>query len=236
MTLASLILAVLLVTAVVLGLRARRAGRPARPARPVREVAARVYSRRGFLKLGGAVAGAAVLVYSGADEAVDDWIHEGQREDASEPVSFQVKQFGEPYWAFGWVALALVDRFVGPSAVGRFGRECMQATALGLPILWTTQRVLGAGRPTDEPGVPDYRPFHDENAASGHTFIAAVPWLVLVRRSRAPWAKALAGAMSPLTGLSRMHDRKHYLSQVWLGWAIAWQAVDGVVGGDETSH
>ena len=231
MTLAHLVVAALLLAAVVLGLRSRR--RPVTVAAPsdptVREALGGVYSRRTFLRLGGAIAGAAVLVYSGADEAVDEWNEEHGTNDVTEPVSHQFKQFGEPYWAFVWVALALVDRFVGRSPVGRFGRRCMQATAFGLPILWSTQRVLGGSRPTDDPESPRWAPFEDENAASGHTFIAAVPWIVWLRTSTTPWVKALAGVLSPATGWSRIHDRKHYLSQVVLGWVIAWQAVDGVV-------
>lgn len=231
MTIAHLVVAALVVSAVVLGWRARRRP-PAPPSNDPKAVEAlrRVYSRRHFLHLGGAVAGAAVLVYSGADEAVDDWNRDHGTNRVTEPVAEQFKQFGEPYWAFVWVVLALIDRFVGRSTVGAFGRRCMLATAYGLPILWTTQRVLGASRPTDDPESPRWAPFEDENAASGHTFIAAVPWIVWLRSSPTPWVKWLAGLLSPATGWSRIHDRKHYLSQVVLGWVIAWEAVDGVIG------
>lgn len=230
MTVAHLVAAALLLTAVVVGWRSRR--RPAaRPDDPTTTEALRgVYSRRTFLRLGGAVAGSAVLVYSGADTAADAWIRDHGRNATTRSLSEHLKQFGEPYWAFVWVALALVDRFVGRSTVGRFGRQCMQATAFGLPILWSTQRILGGSRPTDDPQSPRWAPFEDENAASGHTFIAAVPWIVWLRTSPTPWVKTLAGVLSPATGWSRMHDRKHYLSQVVLGWVIAWQAVDGVIG------
>jgi len=232
MLIAHLVVAALIAAAVLFGLRARRGSVPADDtARDPRAVEAlqQVYSRRTFLRLGGAVAAAGGLVYSGADEKVDDWIRDHGRNETTETISEQFKQFGEPYWAFVWIALALIDRFVGPSSVGRFGRQCMQATAFGLPILWSTQRVLGAGRPTDENESPRWEPFVDENAASGHTFIAAVPWIVWLRTSPTPWVKSLAGTLSPVTGWSRMHDRKHYLSQVILGWVIAWQAVDGVI-------
>mgnify|MGYP002064113798 CR=1 FL=1 len=49
------------------------------------------------------------------------------------------------------------------------------------------------------------------------------------RASRPASARALAGVLSPLTGWSRLHDRKHYLSQVILGWAIAWEASGAAV-------
>lgn len=228
MTVAPVLAVLLLIATVVLGLRSGRA--PVAPSHDpsAREAARRVYSRRTFLRHGAAVAGAAVLVYSGADQAVDDLQREHGSNGVTEPVSHQFKQFGEPYWAFVWVGMALVDRFVGPSRVGRFGRQCMQATAFGLPILWTTQRVLGSSRPTDENG-PRFHPFRDENAASGHTFIGAVPWIVLLRTTNLPWLRGLAGVLSPACGWTRLHDRKHYLSQVLLGYAIAWEAVDGVV-------
>lgn len=230
MIIAHFVVVALLAAALVLGLRARR--RPPTPPAPdptAAEALRAVYSRRTFLRLGGAVAGAAVLVYSGADEAVDEANREHGTNDVTAAISHQFKQFGEPYWPFVWIGLALIDRFVGRSPIGRFGRQSMQATAFGLPILWSTQRVLGASRPTDDPESPRWAPFEDENAASGHAFIGAVPWIVWLRTSRTPWVKSLAGVLSPMTGWSRIHDRKHYLSQVLLGWTIAWQAVDGVV-------
>jgi hypothetical protein len=228
MTVAPALAVLLLIATVVLGLRSGRA--PVAPSHDptARQALRRVYSRRTFLRHGAAVAGAAVLVYSGVDESVDDWQREHGSNDLTEPVSHQFKQFGEPYWAFVWVGMALIDRLVGPSMLGRFGRQCMQATAFGLPILWTTQRVLGSSRPTDENG-PRFHPFRDENAASGHTFIGGVPFLVLLRTARPAWARAIGGVLSPVCGWTRLHDRKHYLSQVLLGYAIAWEAVDGVV-------
>lgn len=230
MTIAHLVVVGLVVAAVVLGLRSRRRPPVPPPDDPGATTALRqVYSRRTFLRLGATVVGAGALVYSGADEAVDDWQRDHGTNQATQTVSHQFKQFGEPYWAFVWIGLALIDRFVGRSGVGRFGRQCMQATAFGLPILWSTQRVLGASRPTDEYESPEWAPFRDENAASGHTFLGAVPWIVWLRTSPTPWVKWLAAVLSPATGWSRIHDRKHYLSQVVLGWVIAWQAVDGVV-------
>jgi membrane-associated phospholipid phosphatase len=70
----------------------------------------------------------------------------------------------------------------------------------------------------------------DDNAASGHAFIAAVPWLNLARRLPGTWPRWAARCGSVLTGWSRLNDRKHYLSQVILGWTIAWNAVDAVHG------
>ena len=72
----------------------------------------------------------------------------------------------------------------------------------------------------------------DDNTASGHAFIAAIPWLNLARRSPGPVARWAARFGSVLTGWSRINDRKHYLSQVVLGWTIAWNATEAVQGTD----
>lgn len=225
-------IAILLVLAcVVEGLRARAAATALRERGRgrLRASAGRLYSRRNLFVLAGATAGAAVLAYSGADEAVEEWHHERVSSPTTEKLSRQLKEFGENYWVGVWVLMAIADRLLPSTAVSSFGRRCMEATVLGLPVLWSTQRVLGGSRPSDRFG-PRFRPFADENSVSGHTFLAAVPWLVLVRELRPTWAKAAAALVSPLTGWSRVQDRRHYPSQVVLGWLLAWQATEAVCG------
>ena len=100
--------------------------------------------------------------------------------------------------------------------------------AVGLPVLWTLQRALGADRPSADEPTPHWRPFATDHAASGHAFIGAVPWLNAARAAGLHRWKPLLLAGSTLAGWSRLNDRKHYLSQVWLGWFIAWQATNAV--------
>ena len=70
-----------------------------------------------------------------------------------------------------------------------------------------------------------FQPFDDKNSVSGHTFIAAIPFLVAAREvGHAAPAWGLR-ALSPLTGWSRLNDERHYLSQVLLGYALAWESV-----------
>ena len=178
--------------------------------------------------------GAAALVYSGADEAFERWHTREVPSRRTRGLAEEFKQFGEPYWVGVWAALALVDHVLARTAVSRFGRRCLEASVIGLPVLWSTQRLLGSSRPSDGNG-PGFRPFHDENAASGHTFIAAVPLLVLARDHNPTWLRTLSGALSPVTGWTRLHDRRHYLSQVLLGWTIAWKAAGAVLDGEESA-
>lgn len=184
----------------------------------------RNYSRRSFLRLGGGFVAAGILAYSGLDEAVESWHTGSIRSTGSDRLAHVLKFFGERFWFFNWALVGAVDAWLRSNWFSRWGRKNFEAMVVGLPVLWTVQRGLGANRPSSDDGSPRWRPMNAANSASGHTFIAAVPWLTLARRSGwrpGTWAAWLG---STLTGWSRMNDRKHYLSQVVLGWTIAWNA------------
>lgn len=188
----------------------------------------RNYGRRSFLRLGGATLLAGVLAYSGVDEAVEKMHTDTVRSSASDGLAHWLKHFGERFWFVNWLLVAAVDSWWQSGSFSRWGRSNFEAMVVGLPVLWTMQRGLGANRPSSDDGSPRWRPMAAANAASGHTFISAVPWLNLAARSgRLPvaWFSRLA---SIGTGWSRLNDRKHYPSQIILGWTIAFNAVTAV--------
>lgn len=192
----------------------------------------RNYSRRSFLRLGGAMATAGVLAYSGVDQTVNDFHSGSVRSAGTDKLSHLVNPFGERFWFLNWLLVGVVDAWVRSGPFSRWGRSNFEAMVVGLPVLWTVQRGLGANRPSDEGPDPRWRPMADDNAASGHAFISAIPWLTLARRTGNLPTRWGARAASTLTGWSRINDRKHYLSQVILGWTIAWNAVEAVNGED----
>jgi membrane-associated phospholipid phosphatase len=195
------------------------------------EAGRRCYSRRGFLQLGGALLGAGALIYSGADARADRWHRDRVRSLESDELSRGLKSLGERPWFLAWGLVALLDARGRSTSLTRWGRRNFEAMVVGLPLLWSLQYGLGASRPTDGDGRrgPRWgRPLRDDNSASGHAFMGAVPWLTAARMAEGPWLRAAAYAGSLLTGWSRVNDRKHYLSQVWLGWFAAWSAAAAV--------
>lgn len=195
----------------------------------------RCYSRRGFLQLGGALLGAGALIYSGADDRVDRWHRDRVRSPASDALSRGLKPLGERPWFLAWGLVALLDARGRPTPLTRWGRRNFAAMVVGLPLLWGLQYGLGASRPTDggsRRGPRWGRPLRDDNSASGHAFMGAVPWLTAAHMADGPWLRAAAYAGSLLTGWSRVNDRKHYLSQVWLGWFAARSAAAAVAAAD----
>jgi len=139
-----------------------------------------------------------------------------------------IKPTGDRGWFLVWGLTAASDWLWRSTSATRWGRANFEAMCVGLPMLWTTQRVLGSNRPSSRDGSPHWRPFEHANAASGHAFMGAIPWWNLARRLNPVLARGAAGALGMVAGWSRLNDRKHYLSQVILGWTIAYNAVDAV--------
>lgn len=220
-------LLLLAVIAAGAGMRAFRDRRGPRPFTRTRAHYGRFLSRRTFLRLGAATAAAAALAHTGVDEAVDRAYGARGHGDVSDAVSAGWKGFGERFWFLVWGVFAALDGLLVSTPLLRWGRGNFEAMVVGLPALWTLQRLGGASRPEEGRGAR-WRPLADDNTASGHTFIAAIPLLNLGRGVRDRVGRGALWLASWGTGWSRLHDRKHYLSQVLYGHAIAAAAVDAV--------
>ncbi len=188
----------------------------------------RNYGRRSLLRLLAATAAAGALAYSGLDTLIEGGLGDRTGGRRRGRLSEVAKFPGERFWFTGWLLVAVIDAWWRTGSFSRWGRRNFEAMVVGLPVLWTMQRGLGADRPSSDRGDPRWHPLSTAHSASGHTFMAAIPWLNLARNWGFAPGRRLAYAGSVLTGWSRMNDRKHYLSQVVLGWTIAWNAVDAV--------
>ncbi len=219
----------------------------------------RNYGRRAFLRLGLGLGAAAVLVYSGADAALErrhaawtdpregrlaadrDALRAADRADEAkrlraeayppspgDRIAAVVKPWGERELYLVWGVAALGDWLGKTSPFSRWGRANFEAMSVGLPTLWTVQRVLGSNRPLSRDASPRWRPMAHANAASGHAFLAAIPWWNLADRLGSRSGRYATRCAGLLTGWSRLQDRMHYPSQILLGWLIAGNAVAAV--------
>lgn len=211
-------------------LRARRA-QATRGRRPLSKTSGHyraLYSRRNFLRLGAMTAASAALAYSGLDEAAEEWHAENVKGETSDQLSSFLHSFGERFWFAYWAAFAAADSFVASTPLTRWGRTSFESMVCGLPMLWGTQRLLGAARPKDHTHGPRFLPFADQNAASGHAFISSIPLFVAHNDIEDRKLAAAPLALVPWVGWSRLNDRKHYVGQILLGWLIAWMAAQAV--------
>ncbi|MDI6775128.1 MAG: phosphatase PAP2 family protein [Verrucomicrobiota bacterium] len=191
----------------------------------VKQDHAQFYSGWSLANLGGGLLVAGVLANSSADEDA--------RSSGTNDWAGAVKWMGEGILAVPLMACASAlavwgKEFLTCGAIGEWGQRSLRSVFVGAPPVLLLQRALGASRPSDDEADSKWRPFEDSNGVSGHAFIGAVPFLTAGRMTDSLALKSACYAASALCGLSRINDDDHYLSQVAMGWWLAWLAVDAV--------
>jgi membrane-associated phospholipid phosphatase len=193
------------------------------------------YSRRSLLKLGASVGIAAALANTSGDQEFRDWFQDNVA--TAEENWEWAKHLGEA-WITPPFLLAVwaIDEWAPPYGAfreylwtpefGYWSRQSLRALVVGLPVVALLQVTTGASRPGEAEYGSRWRPFRDNNGASGHAFIGAVPFLVAAKRTDHLLLKTAFFAGSGLAGFSRLNDDAHYLSQVLLGWSVACLAVE----------
>ena len=106
--------------------------------------------------------------------------------------------------------------------IGLWSRRSLRAY-LSVWCRVSTQILTGASRPNENRGS-DWRPFDDNNGTSGHAFIGGVPFFTAAMMTENKLARYAWYGAGSLVGLSRFNDGKHYMSQVILGWVIAYES------------
>jgi membrane-associated phospholipid phosphatase len=193
------------------------------------------YSAGSLGLLGLGVGVHAILANTAADQNFRNWF---QHRIAGDPRGMRfAKYFGETWVVVSalsaiWAVDELVESPIGIGQhywirhLGSWSRQSLRALLVGAPPVGVLQVAIGASRPGESSAESKWKPFDDSNGVSGHTFVGAVPFLVAAKRTDNRVLKSLFYAGSGLTGLSRVYEDSHYLSQVLLGWWIAYLAVE----------
>lgn len=184
----------------------------------------------------------AVMANSNIDMNLRNWYQDKVRNDQTNAWSseegnnaaFKAKLFGEGKYMVPVALLAAsVNLIDEDTAVGNWGAYASRAYIVGLPAMWGMQFATGAARPSHEaPSGSAWRPFNEDGYAhgvSGHAFVGTVPFMTIAYMNQDnPWVKYPAYVASTAAALSRVNDEAHFPSQVFLGWYMAYEAVDTV--------
>ena len=194
----------------------------------------RFYNRDNFRPFALTIGLSAIIANTSMDQEFSDWYQDHVRSESTDDFSRVAKSFGEQW--------PMVGAYLTASALGRlphsdtrlalWGDRSFRSMLVGVPPLLFLQKALGSSRPNDNPAFSDWRFWEDENGASGHTFVGAVPFLVAAQLAERPGAKFGWTALSTLPGWSRINDNDHYLSQVIVGWYLAYLATKSVQDSD----
>ena len=194
------------------------------------------YSLESMAMMGVGFGAAALMAHTPLDEDLHAEIHwqvwHGDKRDWAEGLH-AFKDLGNgrytlPVFAGAWLAGKLLDDVPGFDIAGEWGERSLRSFLVGAPPLLAMQWVVGASRPGESSHGSYWSPFSDTNGVSGHTFMGALPFLSAAKMSDTILLKATFYAASMATGLSRIADDDHYLSQVFLGWVMAYAAATAV--------
>ncbi len=194
---------------------------------------ANYYTRETLVEFVVILAPAAVFANSDWDADVGDWYEHHVRSAATNRAASFFRPLGNGFYTIpAYVSAKFLGEYFddqpGMELLGEFGDRATRALLVGGPPLLALQYLTGGGRPSNFEDESYWRPFRGSHGASGHAFIGAVPFLTLAGMTDDPLAKCFFYACSPWTGITRINDNVHYLSQVWLGWWMAYLGCDAV--------
>ena len=175
---------------------------------------------------------AAPLAHTSADRSIRDWYQRQVHSKGWDNVA-QVANVAGQLWVVWPVAVELMalsgkpgeDYFLD-GAMYEWSNRSLRAVTVGFPPVLALYGLLGSSRP--DHGDSRWHPFRDFHGLSGHTFMGAVPFLTAAAMTDNPYLKVALFAGSTATGWSRLHKDRHYMSQIALGWWIAYFSVRSV--------
>lgn len=177
---------------------------------------------------------ASVAANTSIDQHFRNWY---QDDIGRNPFIHSFKYFGEGVIVIpSYVAATVVGRYFDerPAGhwLGEWGQRSLRTVLVGGPPMLLMQFVTGGSRPGEQPYNSAWHPFQDVNSVSGHSFMGAIPFLTAAHLTDRPLLKATLYAGSTMTGWSRVNDDAHYLSQIFLGW---WMAYAASIAVDQTN-
>ncbi len=189
------------------------------------------YSSSSVKGMGLSLGLAGMLANSGADDDFRELVQDHLRGDDSNHQSAIWTHLGDrknslPFYLSVGALIGFTGSSQPDNALGTWGTRSLRGMLLGGPQHVLLAGLTGGGRPTE--GDAQWWAFNDNNGVSGHSFFGALPLITAAQISQDPWLKYSLYTASALPGLSRINDDKHFLSQVILGWSLAYLSADAV--------
>ncbi|HEY2881444.1 MAG TPA: phosphatase PAP2 family protein [Pirellulales bacterium] len=106
--------------------------------------------------------------------------------------------------------------------IDQWSNRSLRGWIVGAVPLVTLQYVTGASRPGQTSAGSHWTPFKSTHGVSGHAFVGSVPFFTAAEMTDFIPLKIGFYAMGSAAGISRIYTDSHYLSQVGLGWWLAY--------------
>lgn len=181
--------------------------------------ATRPILRRGEL-LGTLAATGIAMVF---DQKVRDKIHDNT-DSFGESISEFGNAFGNGLYVYsGLLAFAVIGKAAGSRGMYGVSSRALKSTLLSGAGAVVLKSLIGRKRPTNSPDDPfTFRAFTftDNSFPSGHTAVTFALATSVAREIRGNWDDLALFSLAAVTGYARMHDDRHWLSDVIFGAGI----------------
>lgn len=166
---------------------------------------------------GGLIVGGIALLSSAFDETTDNWVV--TQRSGSQGTARVFKRFGQPEVYLTTVGGLLASGLIsGNDDLTRAGIHVAGSLALAGTVSTISKLVIGRERPSMGDDADVFEPFSGNDAfPSGHTTMAFALAASLSDEIDRPWATVLLYAGATGTAWSRVHDHRHWLSDVAAG-------------------
>jgi len=182
------------------------------------------WTRRDLLTLA-AVSGTGLLIMA-FDHDIQDWA-QARRSESSDQASSFFTQFGN-----GAVLVGLSAAVYAAGAVGhndgwrKTALLSLESLATASFIVWTTKVIAGRARPYTGESSGSFHPFSLENSfwslPSGHAAAAFSVATAIALQSKSAFVDLAAYGLATMVGFARIHDDKHWASDVFIGSALGY--------------
>lgn len=182
------------------------------------------WDNRDFLRFA-AISGIGLLIYS-FDQDIYDWVREN-RSPSSEDASSAFSYFGNGGLLLGLAAVLY--------AAGEISQEdgwrktallSIESLATASILVWGMKAVSGRARPYAGESSHSFRPFSFKSRywsmPSGHAAAAFAVATTIAEQSDEVALDILVYSLATIAGFSRIHDNKHWASDIFIGSAIGY--------------
>lgn len=199
------------------------------------------YTWKNGFRLLVAVGLAAPLANTEIDMQFNDWYQKDVRSEGLDDIASFWKFFGSgeytlPIWGCLGLAAILTTEDCGwlDTHFGEYNKNVIRSYLVGAPPMLFMQLLLGGDRPSE--GDVSWTPFQHDHSVSGHAFMGATPFIMAAKMSEKRCLKVLFYSCSTFPAWSRLNDEAHSLSQIALGWFMAYMACDSVCQTNAMNH
>ncbi|HUU38164.1 MAG TPA: phosphatase PAP2 family protein [Candidatus Desulfaltia sp.] len=179
---------------------------------------------RDFLTLT-AVTGTGLLLFA-FDQDIRSWAHD-HRTSTTEKASSFLSFCGNGATLVGLTAAIYAAGEIGNDvALRKTALLSLESLATASMLAWTIKVITGRARPYTDESSRSFHPLAFKNSywslPSGHAVASFSVATAIAEQTESPLVDVLAYGLATLVGISRIHENKHWASDVFFGSALGY--------------